>query len=276
MIGIIGYRGHAKRHIKYLQELGQEVTLYHPKKYPNFERLFDCNGIIISSPTNTHMEYVRKLSEYKGKIYLEKPGFTNPDDAFELGNCGLNIMIGYHYPHTILKNISEMIKGETILSFDIIMSKGIAYKKPYKDRGSVSELGLGHVISIYKLFGGDIFDIKTELYYNNENGIHDTAVAVAPRFRGTFTWGGPLLDPQINIVTTNSLVNVTSSSVTVKSPRDTFDSNGWFTEPPIKFHKSIDGFNIKPCLQYFLENDTFSRKDLKHSIDISLISYYNK
>ena len=276
MIGIIGYRGHAKRHIKYLQELGQEVTLYHPKKYPDFKRLFDCSGIIISSPTNTHMEYVRKLSEYKGKIYLEKPGFTNPDDAFELGNCGLNIMIGYHYPHTILKNISEMIKGETILSFDIIMSKGIAYKKPYKDRGSVSELGLGHVISIYKLFGGDIFDIKTELYYNNENGIHDTAVAVAPRFRGTFTWGGPLLDPQINIVTTNSLVNVTSSSVTVKSPRDTFDSNGWFTEPPIKFHKSIDGFNIKPCLQYFLENDPFSRKDLKHSIDISLISYYNK
>ena len=276
MIGVIGCGGHAKRHIKYLQELGQEVVLYHPTKHPNFQKLFDCDGVVISSPTITHMDYVRKLSDYHGKIYLEKPGFTNPDEAFELGNCGLNIMIGYHYPHTILNKISQMIKGETILSFDIIMSKGIAYKKPYKDRGSVSELGLGHVISIYNLFGGDIFDLKTELYYNKENGVHDTAVAVASKFRGTFTWGGPLLDPHINIVTTNSLVSVSSSHITVRSPRDTFDSNGWFTDPPVAFHKSIDGFSIKPCLEYFLENDKFSRSELKQAIDISLISYYNK
>ena len=280
MIGVIGCGGHAKRHVKYLQELGQEVVLYHPTKHPDFKKLFDCDGVTISSPTSTHMHYVRRLSNYSGKIYLEKPGFTTPDEAVELENCGLNIMIGYHYPHTILKKVSDMIKGETILSFDVIMSKGIAYKKSYKDsiksRGSVSELGLGHVISIYKLFGGNISDLKTELYYNEENGVHDTAVAVAPRFRGTFTWGGPLLDPHMNIVTTNSLVSVSSHHIIVRSPRDTFDSNGWFVDPPVTFYKSIDGFNIKPCLEYFLQNDVFTKNKLKESIDISLISYYNK
>ncbi len=277
MIGLIGVEGHALRHRKFLKELGQEVVLYHPRTHPDFDSILRCDGIIIASPTRTHLDYVRRLSGYEGKVYLEKPGFASLEEADEVENCGLNLMIGYHYPHSILKEVASLIIGERIQSFDVILSKGIAYKKDFSrgDKGAVSHYGLGHIISIYALFGGDLSNIKTELYYNEENGVYDTAVAVGPRFKGTFTWGGPLLDPSISIVTTNSIVNVTPSEATIQTPRDTFDSRGWFVEPPVLYRKKMNGIDIKPCLKYFLNTDVFSKQDLKQAVDISRLTYYN-
>ena len=92
-IGVIGYRRHAGKHIKILKNkyLDAQLVIYHPNYISNnitnvFSDLLLCDCLIISSPTNTHIAYVRNLVENKfaGKVYLEKPGFDSIEESYEL------------------------------------------------------------------------------------------------------------------------------------------------------------------------------------------------
>ncbi len=82
-IGIIGFRGQAARIRKILKKNNKvEINkiLYHKKLKiknsiitQNFNDLLNLDAIIIASPTYTHLEYLKKLKNYKGYILIEKP-----------------------------------------------------------------------------------------------------------------------------------------------------------------------------------------------------------
>ncbi len=65
-IGIIGYRRHASKHIALLRKNNNvsDLRIYHPSNKSseitnNFEDLIESDGIIISSPTFTHCDYIQ-------------------------------------------------------------------------------------------------------------------------------------------------------------------------------------------------------------------------
>jgi predicted dehydrogenase len=86
-VGLIGIRGHASR-IKKLLSKRKDLTLkviylHRPDNDPltteHFEDLFCCDGIFLASPTPCHAEQLKKLENYKGHIFCEKPIAPNLD-----------------------------------------------------------------------------------------------------------------------------------------------------------------------------------------------------
>ncbi len=280
-IGIIGYKRHAEKHIKLAHNLygKSNVIIYHPYKKNSvittnqFKKLLSCNCIVISSPTNTHLKYIKELSKnnYTKDIYLEKPGFSTIEESYELEELqsknNLKITIGYHYPYEEkIKRIYEILNEKNIgeiISIDINISKGISYSKWFrndwrnKDRFSISHTVLSHAISIYCfLINSNLQEIiETKIFFNNETKSFDTAIATSttkkPLFKAIASWGSPFIDDKIDIVTTNSLISLNGDLLIVKSPRDTFDNYGLYTTPKITISEKITTQDIKTSMLNF-------------------------
>ncbi len=300
-IGIIGYRRHAEKHVKIAQSLyGKEnLTIYHPDKKSelitnDFVNLLVCNCIVISSPTNTHLFYIKKLakSNYRGHIYLEKPGFSTIKESFELEELqlknNLKITIGYHYPYEkkIIKILDILKDKETgeLISIDIVISQGIAYSNWFKkdwrnqDKHAIAHTVLSHALSIYYFFTNsyNYSEINTKVFYNNETKSFDTAIASSikskPLFKAITSWGCPFVDDKIDIITTNSLISLEGDLIIVKSPRNTFDSNGFYTNPKTCLSQKLVTEGIEPAMISFYQSceksDFYDNCQFKKSLSI--------
>ena len=79
IFGIIGYGSIGKVHEKILKELNYKTYIYDPffKKNKNFLPLKNinkfCDAIIIASPSNTHIKYLKFFADKKKHIFIEKP-----------------------------------------------------------------------------------------------------------------------------------------------------------------------------------------------------------
>ncbi len=281
-IGIVGYRRHARKHIDLLRKnyKNSQIIIFHPDKNSpeitnNFDDLTICDCIIISSPTNTHLNYVKKLAEYKfnNPIYLEKPGFNSIKESLELeklqSKYSLNITIGYHFPYDeIIKKLKKIVDDEEtgqIISCDLLISKGISYSDWFhddwrrKDNYAVSHTGLSHLLSIYYfLFEKNIFQkLDAKIFFNDETNSYDVACATAtkskPILKAIFSWGSPLVKLKIQILTANKIILVEDDTLEVRSPRDVFDESGYYINPKKTYSKKILSKGIEPSLNSFLE-----------------------
>ena len=80
-ITIIGYKNHALRLKSILNKLGYDNVVnynYHT------DTLEDSDVYFISSPNQTHVEWIDKLKEYDKYIFCEKPPATNLEDIGRL------------------------------------------------------------------------------------------------------------------------------------------------------------------------------------------------
>ena len=71
-LGIIGYRNHALRLINIIDnnEFSELTQVYHPSKNTDYKittnklkNLYECDAVIIASPSHTHFSYIVKLLE---------------------------------------------------------------------------------------------------------------------------------------------------------------------------------------------------------------------
>ena len=96
-LGVIGYRNHAEKLIKLINSFKdvKKIIVYHPnkKKIKNFsiyskkitttsdiDKLNDVDGVIISSKSNSHSDYLNIFSKKKKFIFCEKPPADNVKD----------------------------------------------------------------------------------------------------------------------------------------------------------------------------------------------------
>tara|TARA_B100000242_G_C43023866_1_gene476661 strand:+ start:701 stop:1645 length:945 start_codon:yes stop_codon:yes gene_type:complete len=301
-VGVIGYKRHAEKHINLIRNNYPQANLiiYHPNKKLEqitniFEDILVSDFIIISSPTDTHIFYIKQLAlkNFRGSIYLEKPGFNSIQESYELekiqAKFSLRITIGYHFPfETKIKKLKEIIDEKNtgeLISIDITMSKGIAYRDWFindwrkKDNLSICHTGLSHTLSIFHFLTSQNIikkNIGTKIIFNKETEAYDTAFAFSkinkPIFKALFSWGSPLIDCKINILSTNKLINLENNNITVRSPRDTFDENNHFLPPEITYSEDFSNEGIKPAVLNFLEQsyalEKFDEKSFKNSINI--------
>lgn len=99
-IGIIGLGSIGSRHLKNFQDLGCEVHGYDPAKiqYNNTEdlaRVYDCDGIVIASPTDKHFNHIMDVHARRKPMLVEKPLVAT---RHELQNVPLRyiFMVGYN------------------------------------------------------------------------------------------------------------------------------------------------------------------------------------
>ena len=92
----------------------------------NFNDLLNLDAIIIASPTYTHLEYLKKLKNYKGYILIEKPVINSLSQYKVINNLYRNkkskIIINYNFNYskiffTLKKILKQNKYGKPIKTF---------------------------------------------------------------------------------------------------------------------------------------------------------------
>lgn len=283
-IGIIGYRNHAKTLI-HLLEKNQScnlTTIYHPSKKiddsritNNFDDLLKCDAIFIASPNHTHYPYIQKLEEFHGYIFCEKPPVTNVDELNMIENFSTirkhKIFFNFNYRFSELgsifkKYLESDVLGK-ILHISIISSHGFAFKQNYLDSWrSKNTHSLLYTLSIHylDLLNYVLKDFK--MYYFPKNfsergNSFDTNFILASNSNGITTsiltsYSTCYLD-EVLILGTNGFLTIRDNTLSIFSPRDSFDSNGLFTTPPIHYKNKFDLYSdyqksLEESVNYFI------------------------
>ena len=306
-IGFIGYRNHAKKLFSIVEEEKDfEVSkIYHPTKNlddsrstNNLKDLYECDGIVIASPNNTHFEYLKDVIENSNcLIYCEKPPVTSSEGINYLEGLTSEqkkrVFFGFNLRFSEFNNLLKEYSGSTklgkIIQINIITSQGLAYKEKYlTDWRADGKNNLHNIIENSSIHWIDLmifnFGKVTNANYLprliSNNGTSFDTNSVNLQFESgvvasIFTsYATPLVE-NIVIVGTNGFVVLTDGKMEISYPRDTFDENGLFTNPKnkekIAFSFQITGKNsLKNSMNYFLNHlrnsQLFELKDFDTSV----------
>jgi predicted dehydrogenase len=306
-IGIIGYRNHASKLIKIIEKhpICELKVIFHPSKHMDDERgtndftkLYSCDGVIISSPNNTHFEYLNTLiKNFGGYIVCEKPPVTNNQELEKLRNLPIQdkqrIFFNFNLRFSEINESLEQLKNSEgigkINHVNMIITHGLAFKKEYRNSWrSDSEGNLHNILETLAIHYIDLLkwnfgDIEKYSYFptlNSKIGSSYDTCQVNIKFKNgmnssIFTsYSSPLIN-EITIVGTNGFCTIRDNSMKIFSPRDTFDSNGFFKEPPLKCetgYQLIEKFqrSMSNSLNYFLSNIQDNKKIDTKQFDESL------
>ena len=288
-LGIIGYGNHAQRLIESINENKNSKLqfIYHPDKKiknqkitNNIFDLFECDGIIIASPNSTHLQYIRKILENsKAKIFCEKPPVNNNKDLKILENLDIKdkkrIFFNFNFRFSKFNQEIEKQKNSKklgkIIQINMIFTHGLAFKKEYKDSWrSNGKDNLHNILDTLAIHYIDLMNyqfgkIKNSTYLpftNSKIGSSfDTAQIILEYSNGIIiniltSYAAPMIN-EISILGTNGFFTIRDNIVKMYSPRNNFDSHGFFISPPLKNKNKFsikDDYNnsLKKSLSYFV------------------------
>jgi hypothetical protein len=207
------------------------------------------DGIIISSPAHTHVEYLQALNNYKGKILCEKPPAINRQDLDKLSNMDLNnVMFCLNLKYGILGNIlDDCLRGKygNLTHIDIKVSHGFAYKSNYKEswrtKYKYNPTGIGASLAIHfvdLLISKLSEPVYSDIHYtnNSNNGeVPDTALynfVFNRRITSSLycSYANPF-STTVDIYLDDNIISYNGRSITIKGPRDVFDADGCYCSP---------------------------------------------
>jgi len=236
----------------------------------NFEDLQTTDVIFIASPTSTHFEYLRKLSRfYNGYIFCEKPPCGSVNDLQELSSFDdkikqrifFNFCYRYSAFATTCKRIVSNNEFGVPISLTFRSSHGIAFKDFYKENWrNTSALPLDNILGNIGVHYVDL----TSYLLGGVNDISFSATSVAPNTKyqdsiqiqikrksglpvSVFLSYACPHDEFAQLIFSDGIVEFQNGVLTTRSPRDTFNTDGFFTSPPIKsttsFASSVDYYD---------------------------------
>ena len=308
-IGFIGYRNHAKKLLDIVErEESVEVSqIYHPIKNiddsritNNLKDLYECDGIVIASPNNTHFEYLKEVIENSNcLIYCEKPPVTSSEGIEYLEKLTSEqkkrVFFGFNLRFSefndFLKVYSKSEKLGKIIQINIITSQGLAFKEKYLgDWRADGENNLHNIIENSSIHWIDLMVFNFGKTANasylprliSNNGTSFDTNSVNLQFENgmvasIFTsYATPLVE-NIVIVGTNGFAIIEDGKIDISYPRDTFDENGLFTNPKnkeeIDFSFQTNGKNsLKKSMNYFLDHLKNSQMFELTNFDIAIYS----
>jgi len=290
-VGIIGYQNHANRLISLIETNPKSKIKYifHPKKKFNDKRctncftdLLSCDAIIISSPNDTHYQYIKKLETFSGYIFCEKPPVSNINELNKLKKLKINkkrkIFFNFNYRFSeldkLLQKYSNSKQLGQIVKIEIIASQGLAFKKEYigswRSNGTKNKHTLLDTVSIHYLdliiknFG----TAKNQFYFPkiiSKNGTsYDTSHLLFEYKNFNISimnsYATPFLG-ELSVIGTNGYLMIKNNTLEIRSPRNTFDKNNLFITPPIilrkKFNMQQDhSTSLKKSIEFFISHVT--------------------
>ncbi len=169
--GIIGYGSIGRVHRNNLINLGYDTLIYDPKINnkefaKNLKEIVDnCFAVIISSPSYTHLKYLRYFVEKEKHIFIEKP-FTHElkktKEIIKIANSK-KILIAVNYNLRVrssilhLKKLLSKVKKIYWANFNM-SSNVLLWRKNYSFEKNYTQ---------NKIAGGIIYDSIHEIDLNN-------------------------------------------------------------------------------------------------------------
>jgi predicted dehydrogenase len=273
----------------------EQFRFFHPQKtieglscVTQLEELCDSDFIVISSPDWTHGEYLRKLQHYQGYIFCEKiPVVTREGLAFLRKANNPFLYFDFNYRKSSLYDLIKKYE-DNILYIHHQTGHGLALKKEYKTnwRSNAHHAPLG----VFQLSGIHFFDLliflfgKPKSYYvtaKNASPFGDSIdnFAITLEFQNGitanffFSYTMPY-KYDIEIITKKHLIEYDGQELVLKGPRETYNSNGQFTKPPVISRKKIDIYaeSLHNSINYFLSVVKSKGRFAESQLDNNLLS----
>jgi len=271
-ISIIGYKNHALRLKSILNKLGYDNVVnynYHT------DSLEDSDVYFISSPNETHVEWIDKLKEQDKYIFCEKPPATNLEDIGRL-EVLLNkkLYFNFNYRCSTLvdtaKHYMETKELGKLLYIDCISTHGLAFKESFQDNwrfksdnlfsSIIGNLGI-HYIDLVGYLCGNITNINIKTGSIVSDTLPDTAtldiVNELCDVKVFLSYAAPFRN-QVTILFDNGILELRDGKVTLQTPRDAVDENGMFKPPNYttisEFSTSKEYYDdsLKTSIEYFM------------------------
>jgi len=269
-VGFIGYGNQAKRLEQYFDS--DEIIIkskFHPTKISdpynakNIKDLLSNDCIFITSPNNTHFEYIKYLiNNFSGYIFCEKPPVISEDELIFLKKLSHDkkqkIFFNFNFRFSALNSIFKNYLNSEIIGkpihFNFLATHGFAFKKEYSSSWRsnkkinnnnildtvaihyidflIFSLGLPHSHSAdsHQITKIGTSNDTTHVTLSFSNGITASIfVSYASSYVNEFSFFG-----------TNGYLTIKENILKIFSPRDTFSKTGNFISPPMIKKENFD------------------------------------
>lgn len=273
-IGIIGYRNHASRLIELISQnkYCELRAVYHPAKKANhrfatneLQELYKCDAVIISSPNQTHFDYIMNLlNNFSGYIFCEKSPVCSlshietlsklPDS--DKNRVYFNYNLRFGLLNGILTNPHYLEKLGNVHHVRIAIGHGLAFKDDYADSWradgrlnlhAIAETVAIHYVDLLKLNYGNINKYFYSPSIVANTGTSFDTVHISLEFNSVTasifaSYACPFID-EATVIGTDGTLKLLGNHLCLFNPRDSFDMNGHFIEPPMIEKKVINTQN---------------------------------
>jgi predicted dehydrogenase len=290
-ICFIGNGSHANRIKKIISNIGHNFKFIEHNRTLDLHLQTDvlnCDIIFITSPNDTHIDYIKLLSIiYDGYVYCEKPPINKVEDLeiFDLINPS-KFFFGFNYRFSEIQKFIVQTKekydlGE-LININVHMSYPYSVKEHYKYSwksdiekspfGVIENLGIHYLDLSVTLLGAvkKVFLNSTNI---NQTGTADDTASVSLLHENgstsqIFISYATLAREDLYFSFERGDINYNGTELNAYYPREIFNQKGLFITPPIVLSKSIDSelFNsesLKNCVDYFINivqtNDSFEQ-----------------
>lgn len=272
-LGIIGaYGGQGQRILSYVYDnIETEYVVYEYNiqkkrerlsgiKYTistNLETLLTCDGIVISAPTSDHF-YINYfiVQDYDGYIFCEKPPVETSEELKQLrlidDTKKRRILFGFNLRYSIYRNILNGNTGYDLGELrycSIISGHGLGYKDFYacswRNDEKKTTKGVFETVSIHYLdifinqFGKPESSFLCPSINVQEGRVWDNVMYSAAFKNGVLvnifnSYVTPFIE-ESKMIFENGIVEIDKNSIRIYYPRDSFDSKGRYTVPPLVY-----------------------------------------
>ena len=277
-ISIIGYKNHALRLKDVLNKLRYDNVVnynYHT------DSLEDSDVYFISSPNETHMEWIDKLIPHDKYIFCEKPPSTNLEDIDkleELYNKKLYFNFNYRFSSLVkfAKHYIETKELGKLLNINCVSTHGLAFKESFQDNwrfksdnlfsSIVGNLGI-HYIDLVGYLCGNISHINIKTKSIVSDNLPDTTTLDIINdlcdVKVFLSYAAPFRN-QVTMLFDNGILELLDGKVTLQTPRDSVDKEGRFKPPDYNYLEVFDTSkeyydnSLESSIKYFMncvEND---------------------
>ena len=273
-ISIIGYKNHALRLKSILNKLGYDNVVNYDH-HTHWHHRDDSDVYFISSPNQTHVEWIDKLKEYDKYIFCEKPPATNLEDIGRLElllNKKLYFNFNYRFSSLVkfAKHYIETKELGKLLNINCVSTHGLAFKESFQDNwrfksdnlfsSIIGNLGI-HYIDLVGYLCGNITDINIKTGSIVSDKLPDTAtldiVSDLCDVKVFLSYAAPFRN-QVTMLFDNGILELVDGNVTLQTPRDTVDKKGMFKPPDYiyleVFNNSKEYYDdsLKSSIEYFM------------------------
>jgi len=269
----------------------------------DFNMTSKCLCIFIASPTHTHYEYLKKIYDSPKKtdsfpyVYCEKPIAANWDEINWLktneSKLFPTLRVGFNFVYSdFSRAVSRYTKSKEIglpTSANFQSTHGLAFKPDmgknwrFADDNIFSKL-LGNLCIHYihlslHLFGAivDSYSIESRACeHENSDGSLVTLRHANGTLTSIFVSYATIYSKRFNVFFTDGMVEQSGNLLSVRLPRDVFDSEGEFCEPPQIVLASENSnrdstltISVDRFINDSLEGKVFNQEDFRCAVEAS-------
>lgn len=264
-VGLIGYRNHAAVISKLVEKSGfariervfhPTKTLSHPCATNDFSSLLNCDAVFILSPNHTHVDYLSGLGgERQPYVFCEKPPAVDKDSLARLNAMNLrrdrtyfNFNLRRSAFAKFLGDAIEAGRLGTLVAARAQVSHGLALRPGFGGSwraGSAIMTNVGiHFVDLFtRFFGAPVETFGRAWSTSGAGDGADTAFIAMNYARGgagyvLVSYAAPY-SYEIAVFGTEQTITYRDGVIESRGPRETFDSEGRFTTPPVLLSETV-------------------------------------